>query len=58
MYNPFTSRTNWIQVGIIVLAVVNALIPFLPTQYQDLVTALLGVLAIYTHTSGMKKAVE
>lgn len=56
MYNPFKSKTNWLQAGIIALAVINSLVPFIPVQYQDLVTAILGVAAIFTHTYTAQKA--
>lgn len=56
MYNPLKSKTNWIQVGIIAIAVINAVVPFIPVEYQDLVTAILGVIAIFTHTSTAQRA--
>lgn len=55
-YNPFKSGTNLLQAGIIIMAVLNALTPFVPAPYQDIITAVLAVLAIFTHTSTAIKA--
>lgn len=54
-YNPFTSKTNWLQVAIIATAVLNSLVPFLSPEHQAVVTAVLGILAIITHSTGVVK---
>jgi hypothetical protein len=56
MYNPLKSKTNLLQLAIIAMAVLNAVVPFVPVQYQDIITALLAMLAIITHTSTAVRA--
>lgn len=56
MYNPFKSKTNWLQAAIIAIAVINAVVPFIPADYQAAVTAILGALAIITHTATAQNA--
>lgn len=56
MYNPFKSRTNWLQAAIIAMAVLNAIVPFVPVSFQDALTAVLAILAIVTHTDTAVKA--
>lgn len=51
MYNPFKSKTNWLQAGIIAIAVLNALVPFLSPDFQAVVTTVLAALAVLTHTT-------
>lgn len=55
-YNPFKSKTNWLQVGIIAIAIVNALVPFLSPDWQAVSTTVLAILAVLTHTSTAVKA--
>lgn len=56
MYNPFKSKTNWLQIGIIAIAVLNAVVPFLSPDWQASLTTVLAILAVLTHTSTAVKA--
>lgn len=55
-YNPFLSKTNWLQAAIIAIAVLNAVVPFLSPDWQATVTSILAVLAVLTHTATAQKA--
>lgn len=55
-FNPLKSRTTWLQIGIIAIAILNAVTPFIPHPWNDMVSAVLAILAVYTHSDGMTKA--
>lgn len=55
-YNPFLSKTNITLAIIIVITVAQAVVPFMPVAYQAILTAFLGALATYFHTSTAIKA--
>lgn len=55
-YNPFKSRTNITIAIAILIGGANAVIPFLSPEWQGLVTAVLGALAVYFHTDTAVKA--
>ncbi len=51
------SNTQWTLVATIIVAAGNAIVPFLSPQIAGVVTAVLGLLAMYFHTSDVKQAV-
>ena len=54
-YQLLKSRTFWLLVVASLLPVANAIVPTLPPNVQEIVSAILGVIAIYTHQDGVKK---
>jgi hypothetical protein len=55
-YNILKSRTFWTILLTIIIAVLNAVNPFISPAYQGVITTILGILAIYFHTSTAVKA--
>lgn len=55
-YSLLRSRTFWLLVLASIIPVANAIVPTLPLGVQDIVSAALSVLAIYTHNSTAQKA--
>lgn len=48
-YSLLRSKTFWLLVVASVLPIANAIVPTLPIGLQDVVEAVLGVLAMITH---------
>jgi hypothetical protein len=55
-YNVFISKTNWTLVVTILLAVGNAVVPFMSDATAAVVTTILGALAMIFHVSGVNRA--
>lgn len=51
------SKTQWTLIATIVIAVGNALVPFLSAQVAGTVTAILGLIAYAFHVSDTNQAV-
>lgn len=56
MYNPLKSKTNITLTIIIAITVAQALIPFMPADWQATITAILSVFAIIFHTNTATQA--
>lgn len=55
-YNIFTSKTNWTLAIAILIAVGNAIVPFLNPDVAASVTTVLLLLAGVFHVNGVNKA--
>jgi membrane protein implicated in regulation of membrane protease activity len=55
-YSLLRSRTFWTIAVAIIIAVLNAITPFISPEYQGVITTILGVLAIYFHNNTAQKA--
>ena len=56
VYNGWVSKTNWSAVVLVVVTMVQAVVPFMPANVQEVVTAVLGTLIVVFHIQGVNKA--
>jgi hypothetical protein len=55
-YNVFVSKTNWTLAVTILLAIGNAVVPFMSDATAAVVTTVLGAIAMIFHVSGVNRA--
>jgi hypothetical protein len=56
VYNGWISKTNWSAVVLVVVTMVQAVVPFMPANVQEVVTAVLGALIVVFHIQGVNRA--